>query len=72
MTATKYPRGINAAKYNFFSIDAPNVSMRIAVIIVKPSNVEPHSNIDEFGQKRKQNDGLVVSKGTEKHSNERI
>jgi hypothetical protein len=46
--------------------------MIIAVIIVRPSNAKPDDEIDEFGRKRKQDDGLVVSKGTEEHSNERI
>jgi hypothetical protein len=50
-----------------------NVSMRIAVDIVIPSNVKPNHEIDdEFGGKRKPDDGLVVSKGTEKHLKERI
>jgi hypothetical protein len=46
--------------------------MRIAVIIVISSNHKPHHEIDEFGKKRKQNNGLVVSKWIEEHSNERI
>jgi hypothetical protein len=48
------------------------VSMRIAVVIVKPSNIEAQHEINEFGRKRKQDDSLIVSKGTKEHSNERI
>jgi hypothetical protein len=48
------------------------VSMRIAVVIAKPSNIEVQHEINEFGRKRKQDDGLIVNKGTEEHSNERI
>jgi hypothetical protein len=50
----------------------PSVSMRIAVIIVRPSNIKYYHEIDEFGRKGKQDNGLVVSKGIEEHSNERI
>jgi hypothetical protein len=56
----------------FSAPKSADISLKIPTIVNMFSNINADSSqeIDVFERKMKRDDGLVVSKGTEKHSNE--